>query len=58
MCEPLPKSGDMLSKVVCQKMIDSITAPTSGHSPRMKKWRTLSNRLWRKYQTQANAVSA
>ena len=51
------KSGDALSMAVRAKITDRITPPTSGHMPRMKKWRTLLNRLPRKYQTQANAVS-
>ncbi|MNR58794.1 hypothetical protein D3C85_1798820 [compost metagenome] len=56
-CEPLPKSGEALSMAVRTKITDKITPPTSGHKPRIRKWRRLSNRLWRKYQTQAKAVS-
>ncbi|MNI84630.1 hypothetical protein D3C73_1415540 [compost metagenome] len=56
-CEPLPKSGDALSMAVRTKITDRITPPNRGHRPRMQKWRRLSNRLWRKYQTQAKAVS-
>ncbi|MNJ77071.1 hypothetical protein D3C77_744860 [compost metagenome] len=56
-CEPLPNDGDALSMAVCRKITERIPPPSSGHRPRIRKWRTLSNRLWRKYQTQAKAVS-